>query len=1314
MTTVDKQRLLMKLLHERGQAVGPRIAPVPPGTAVPLNSAQARIWFFCQQYPNSTEYNMPELRVVARALDAGTLTAAVAELMRRHDALRLLMFERQGVPMQQDHGRIDPPVTWHDLRHLPADAAEARAIELSNQNAQSAFSVDEPYLFQVIGFGLPGDRTLLALNFHHLNIDGLSRMQAVAELDALLHGRTLDPPAPVGFLDYVAWEAERADEATMERELAYWLDKLAGDLPVLDLPRDRPRPSESSRDGHTVPVSIPGPLLVRLQQLAADEGVTVYVVLLAAYKLFLARLGRQRDVIVGTPLAGRDHEVTETILGCFVKSVPLRTSLDGDPTFRELVRRERETVVGALDNQTVPFDRVVAELAPPRLPGVTPVFQTMVNLLSGPEGAEDTGDLGVELETNSSQRELSLSLSTDGDGLGGLFIYSADIFDRETMQRFVTVFETLLAAAADQPDARAFELSLLQPAERERILHGLNPYRRPETGHLTMAQPFEEQARRTPEAVAVHGADGPVTYADLDARANRLARHLRGMGVRAGDAVGVCAGRGADQIVALYAAAKLGAPSLTVDPGLPADQIEPMLDDAAPVVVIAEAAAAPRVPAGPWRLLSLADAGTWADTSADDIPVQDGGGYGRLDLRYTATTDGPAAVVHPVAAALARLDALQRAHPIGPGDAVLATTPAGAPAPVEEVYWPLSQGATLAAAADPRSVLEAVDAHGVTTLLTSPAGLTALLQADGSGAGGSLRHVFCDGEPVSAGLRDRFQARFPGELITGYAPFETGRVTDAVVPAGTGTPALLGRPAAHVNVYVLDEALAPTPIGVPGELYIGGEIGLPEAYHRAPALTATRLLADPFGAPGARMFRTGDLGRYRGDGVLEYLGPLDRQATVHGMRVDLAEVEAAFTDQDGVWRAVVTAAPGHPDELAAFVVPAPGREPSAADLLDGAARRLPQHLVPAGVTVLDAIPEALGGGIDLEALLDLAGDGGGAAPAEPAGAVAPATPLEAGLAEIFARLLRRDTVGVTDSFFTMGGHSLLVFKLIEECAAELGVRPTVQDVFTSPSVRELAATLQTAQAELRDEDNLVSLVENQGAPLLVLVHAASGSVLPFYEVAQCLGDQFAVYALQSLPDDPPASIEDIAAVYVDAVDEVRGVAPVVLAGWSMGGCVAVEMARCWLDRDEPVAATLLIDTWAPPAFMSDAAEAAQVRESILALDVLRLEGVDAEAGALADLTAMVERNRAAFLDYRPQPYPAELDVLRASDPLPPDARPFPAGYLDGDRGWAAVAARVETAEISGSHLTLFDEAHADALAEAISAAVARRMYYEEI
>ncbi|MGW0144959.1 non-ribosomal peptide synthetase [Streptomyces sp. NPDC003333] len=1269
MTTLDaeKQRKLLRLLRERGdEHGGPHIPPVPQGTPVPLNPPQARIWFSCRQYPDTSEYSLPEMRTVDRALDLPALRAVAAELMNRHYALRVRMFELDGVPMQQDDGPIEPPVTWHDLRHLPADEAQARATAAGNEAARRPFALDGPCFFQIIGFALPGDRTMLALNFHHIVIDGLSRAMVVAELDALLAGLPLGPAPSVGFLDYVAWEQRQNDEAAVAGDLAYWTGKLAGDLPVLDLPKDRPRPAVSKRTGGTVPLSVTAPVLSRLRRLAADEGVTLFVVVMAAYKVFLARMSGQRDVIVGAPLAGRDHEVAESIVGCFVKSAPLRTDLSGDPTFREVVRQVHETVLEAHDHQAVPFDRVVAELALPRLPGVQAVFQTMVNVQSA--GAADSAGLGSELDTNAAMWDLAVSLFTDQEEMSGVLVYDADLFDTSTAVRFAAHLETLLAEGAEHPDARAFELPLLTPSERESLLRASAAPGGPDLCHRSMAEPFEEQARSTPDAVAVRAGEEALSYAQLDARADLLASALHREGVRPGDVVALCLGHGTGEIVARIAAAKLHAPYTAVVPELVAE--------AEPRVVVTDGATADQLPPGPWGVVSLADAGRWAATEPGGRPVVDGA----PDLLRLVRSPGlPGPVAQPVSMALADVEELRRRHPLEAGETVLVDSP-------ERAWWPLSAGGTVMLCPPlvhkrPRPVEAHLPADGVTTVWTTPS-------VPSTDPGTAARRVLCDGEPVTV-------AGVPGEVVARRERPETGALAQG------------GRHA----LYVLDESLEPVPLGVVGELYVGGgEECLARGYHGLPAATAERFVADPFGVPGARMVRTGELARRRENGVVEQLGPAGRQIGVHGMRVDRALVESALADQGGVALCTVTAtAQG---ALAAFVVPTGDRELSARRLTEGAARRLPDYLVPDSVTVVDAIPRTDDGGVDVDALLALRTED---APAEEEEFTAPANELEARLAAIYARLLRRDAVSVTDSFFDLGGHSLLVFKLIEECAAEFGVQPSVQDVFTNPRIRDLAATLSAAQAAPVPRDNLVGLAESPGAPLIVFVHAASGSVLPFHEVAQRLRDEFSVYALQSLADDPAATVEEMAARYVAAVDAVRGVAPVVLAGWSMGGCVAVEMARIWLLRGEPVAATLLLDTWAPPSFMSSEREAAQVRNACLALDVLRLEGADEGAAeALAGLTDMVERNRAAFLDYWPEFFPGEVDLLRACDPLPAGAPAFPAGYMDDDRGWRAFVAGLDTTEVEGGHLSLFDAEHVDGLTAAIQDAVGRRLGYEEI
>jgi len=1315
MTVLDqnKQRLLAKLLREQSAAPqGPQVPVIPPGSEVPLNSAQARIWFFCRAYPASAEYNLPEMRLMPLPLDPAALRAATAALIARHDALRLRVFERDGVPLQRDDGVFDPPVTWYDLRDRPAVEAARAAAETGHRLAQRPIPLAGP-LFEVAGFALPGDQTMLALNFHHVVIDGWSRLQIVAELDALLVGRPLDPPSPVGFLDYVAWERQNVDEELCQRELDYWLDKLGGELPVLDLPKDRPRPATSSREGHTVPLAVSAGALTRIRRIAADEGTTPFVVAISAYKVFLARVSRQRDVLVGTSLAGRDHEIAEAIAGCFVKSVALRTSLDGDPTFRDVVRRVHETLLEAHDHQAVPYDRVVAELRQARMPGVHPVFQTFFNLQPPGEGAGGVTDPVVELETNAAKWDLTVTFTEGDDGLEGLMEYAADLFDEPTVARFAASFQRLLTAAATAPDTPAFELPVLDDEERQRILYRLNPHQRPQIPYATMAQPFEEQVRRTPDAVALVDRAQTVSYADLNRRANRLARHLRGRGVRAGTYVAVCLDRGVDVIVALYAAAKLGAPYVPLDPELPDDRIAFMVEDAAPAVVLVDPAARSRMPAGAWSVIDVTDTGAWADESAADLPVG-GPGYDLVHLLYTSGTTGrPKAVAYPAAGALADIRWLQRTYPFQPGDTAIFKTSYGFDVSIWEIFWPLYVGASLAICPpgehkDPQRLLELVERHQVSMMFLVPSMTEPFLDIAPPGSCPSLRWLFCGGEPVTARIRDGFHARFGGQIVNCYGPTEAGCVTDMALPAAPGAPVPLGRPAANFALYVLDEQLEPTPIGVPGEVYIGGEVGLARGYHRRPELTAERFLPDPFGPPGSRMYRTGDLCRYRDDGVLEHLGRIGRQVKVRGMRVELAEIEAVLTEQDGVARCVATVLADRPGDIAAFIVAAEGGEVSVPAVTAAAARLLPAYMMPATVLVVPDIPRFVSGKVDFAALTERGADD----PADVGPVTAPEGELETILAGIFGQILGLPTLSVTDSFFELGGHSLLVFRLIQQCSAKLGIRPAVQDVFAAPSVRELAALISAATTP--GDANLTVIAENPGRPMIVFVHAASGSTLPFFEVGRRLAGDFAVYGLQALADDPAGGIEDIGRRYREAVDAVRGTVPVILAGWSMGGCVALEMAREWRRQGVPSAAVLMLDTWAPPSFMATDEDARWVRDSILALDVLQLEGAQDAADAVAELDRLVDRNRGAFLDYRPDFYPGEIDLLRASDPLPDARIGFPAGYMDGDRGWAAHCAQVTTAQVHGSHLSLFDAVHAAELAEAIRSVIADRMASEVI
>ncbi|MFJ6153995.1 non-ribosomal peptide synthetase [Micromonospora profundi] len=617
-------------------------------------------------------------------------------------------------------------------------------------------------------------------------------------------------------------------------------------------------------------------------------------------------------------------------------------------------------------------------------------------------------------------------------------------------------------ATTDAPDEPVFARSPLPPAERERILHHLNPYRRPDIDSTTMAQPFEEQVRRTPDAEAVVSEDASLTYAELNTRANQLAWLLRSVGARPGTFVAVSMERSVDLMVALYAVAKSGAAYVPIDPELPDARMAFMLEDSAPVAVLVDGTTRSRVPEGSWLVLAVdQDGERWVTEPTDDLPPEPGNHL--IHMLYTSGTTGrPKAVAYPVDGALADTYWLHSRYPYGPDDTVLLKTSYGFDVSIWEIFWPLYCGARVAicppgAHRDPVRLRDFIDQHQVTGMFMVPTMMHPFYDHTSRGSCPSLRRVFCGGEPVTPRVRDGFHERFDAELVNCCGPTELGCVAETVLAVEPNAPVMIGSPPEHRRVYILDDNLEPTPIGVAGELFVGGEVGIAQGYHRRPALSAERFLADPFtDQPGARMYRTGDLCRYREDGVLEHLGRIGRQVKVRGVRIELAEIEAVLAEHDDVSQCVVTVVPDRDAEIAAFVTAAPGRSVSAAALLSHAATLLPTAMHPSTVTVVSQIPTFVHGKVDISALLSQIDRTGGA---DTLPLVPPANAIEEQVAGIFCEILGRDAVSVTESFFALGGHSLLVFKLIELCTTQFQVDLSVKDVLANLTVRDLAGTI---------------------------------------------------------------------------------------------------------------------------------------------------------------------------------------------------------------------------------------------------------------
>ncbi|HEU0076134.1 MAG TPA: amino acid adenylation domain-containing protein, partial [Longimicrobiaceae bacterium] len=792
--------------------------------------------------------------------------------------------------------------------------------------------------------------------------------------DAYLAGESSPlPDLPVQYADYAVWQRRRMAGAEADRQLAWWTERMAGAPPALDLPTDRPRGAASDRRGALERVSLPAGTADALRRLARGEGATLFMALLAGWQALLARYAGQEDVVVGTPVAGRTRTETEGLIGFFVNTLALRTDLSGDPTFRELLERVRETTLGAYAHQELPFERLVEALGTRRSLSHSPLFQATLALQTADDdavlrlGAVEGEPIPVPLAAT--KFELALTLAERRDGIAGALGYRTALWDAETAARMLRHFERLLAAASAAPDTRLAAVPLLDAGEREQVLRGWNATAAdfaPTPVHLRVA----EQAARTPDAVAVVGGEYSLTYAALEERANRLASHLRGLGVGPETRVGICMERGPEMVAALLAVLGAGGAYVPLDPAYPSERLALMLEDSGAALVLTGERLRDTLPATGARVVCV-------DHAVERIARESGAAPEPVvipdNLAYTLYTSGSTGrpkgvmVTHRSLAALMEwgLRAFAREELAG----VLASTSISFDVSVFEIFLPLCAGTRVVLAENALALPQLAARDEVTLLTTVPSAAAELVRLGGIPA--SVRVVGLGGEALPRPLVDALYALPHVEKVYNlYGPTEdTVYSTTALVERGSALAPEIGRPVDNTRAFLLDSRLEPVPVGMPGELYLGGE-GQARGYLGRPALTAERFVPDPLcGVPGARLYRTGDRARRRADGTLEYLGRLDHQVKLRGFRVEPGEVEAALLEHPAVHAAAVLVREDEPGRqlLAAYVV-AGGGAVHAAVLRDRVARRVPEHMVPGAFVFLDALPLTPNGKIDRKAL----------------------------------------------------------------------------------------------------------------------------------------------------------------------------------------------------------------------------------------------------------------------------------------------------------------------------------------------------------
>ncbi|HST62245.1 MAG TPA: amino acid adenylation domain-containing protein, partial [Longimicrobium sp.] len=1053
-------------VEEMRRAELPAVVPTGRTGALPLSFAQERLWFLDRLEPGSATYNLPFARRLRGALDVGALERALGEIVRRHESLRTVFAEVDGSPVQvvAPVGAFVLPV--EDLSGLSEADRESAVRRRAGEEAVRPFDLSAGPLFRAALLRVDEEDHVLLLSLHHVVSDGWSMGVLFRELSALYaayrEGRESPlPELPVQYADYAVWQREQLEGEVLDRQLAYWAEQLAGAPELLELPTDHPRPPVRTYRGATVPVNLSRELLERVQAVGRSEGATLYMTLLGAFQVLLSKYSGSEDVVVGSPIAGRTRREVEELIGFFVNTLVLRTDLSGDPGFRETLRRVREVTLGAYENQEVPFEKLVAELQPERSLSHSPLFQVMFTLQNagGGEGALPGLRVSdVDAELASARFDLALELAVTSHGLRGRLTCDAGLFEPDTIERMAGHLERVLEQVAAGADVRLSRLELLGEAERARVLEAWNRTDAEYAADQCIHALFEAQAARTPTAVAVtHGTES-VTYAELDARANRLARYLAGLGAGPETRVGICLERSVEMVVAMLAVLKAGAAYLPLDPSYPADRLAYMLEDSGAPLLVTQSSLRTLLPAGGVRVVPVdADASAIAlepasapRTAVDSASVA----YVIYTSGSTGTPKGVQVTHGNAVSFFAGMDA-RVGGPV-PGT-WLAVTRISFDIHVLELLWTLARGFHVVVQPEPdrardgESIAEQIRRHGVTHLQCTPSLAGMLIAESGIESVAGLERLLLGGEALPAELAARITGVLPGGLINLYGPTET-TVWSATHAVQADGPVRIGRPIANARVYILDGAMRPHPAGVPGELFIGGP-GVTRGYHRRPALTAERFVPDPFGAaPGARLYRTGDRARWTAAGELEYLGRFDHQVKVRGFRIEPGEIEAALRQAPGVRDCAVVVREDAPGDrrLAAYIVGEAG-----AEALRGHTRRsLPEYMVPSVFVFLDALPLTPNGKVDRKALPvpELA-------PAEER-YVAPRTPVEEVLAGIWAQVLRLERVGAEERFFDLGGHSLLATRVLSRVRELLGVELPLRALFEGPTVAELAVRVE--------------------------------------------------------------------------------------------------------------------------------------------------------------------------------------------------------------------------------------------------------------
>ena len=1046
-----KRRLLQKYLRGGAGAERDVICPRPNGVPIPLSFAQQQIWLHEQMASDVPFYN--ETMTVYRhgPLDLVTLERCLLEIIRRHEIWRTTFEVINGEPVQIVHPapRVIP-LPLVDLRKMQGAEREAEGIRLAREDARRPFSLKNGPLLRALLIRIDNEQFRLYMTVHQIIFDAVTAYRVfLPELatlyEAFAAGQASPlPELPIQYGDFACWQRKRWPDHDGAEHLGYWRTQLAGEISPLQWPNDRPRPSIETHRGAIQRFALPAHLVRNLRCLSQQEGVSVYMTLLAGFVALLHRFTGQEDITLGSLSAGRDQAALEPLLGYFVNPLTLRVNLAGNPTFREVLSRVRGVVLDALAHQDAPFPHVVRELRYRPDPSRNPLFQVILSQQPKVPNIAPGWDLATEEVSNGgSKLDLVVVLDDRRDSIFGPITYNPDLFDDATITRTVGNWATLLAGAVADPGKHVSELPMLTEDERNQILVSWNNTRVDYPKELCLPQLVEAQVERTPNATAVVYEQDQLSYRELNARANQVANYLRKLDVGPDVLVGICMERSLEMVVGMLGILKAGGAYLPFDLEYPKERLRMVFDDSRVPILLTQQRLLSRLPATAARVMCL-DAG-WEDiagqstSNPDCVP-------GPQNLAYALYTSGstgrPKGVLNIHRGIVNRLLWMQDAYQLTPADRVLQKTPYSFDVSVWEFFWPLIAGACLVVAKpgehkDADYLVDSIRRNKITTLHFVPSMLEVFLEVRGLEACSSLKRVICSGEALPSDVQKRFFARLSAELHNLYGPTEAAvDVTSWRCRAESQGPVVpIGRPISNVQIYILDQNLQPVPVGVKGELHIGG-VALARGYLNRPELTAQKFITDPFSPePGARLYKTGDLARYRPDGNIEFHGRIDDQVKIRGFRIELGEIEAVLHECPAVRDARVTVReePSGNPCLVAYIVPALDTAFTLEEIRRHLKDKLPNYMMPT-LVLLDKLPLTPNGKFDRRTLPP---------PERPETEEpfeGPRDAVEQLLARIWTEVLGVKRVGIYDHFFDLGGHSLKAMQVIARIQNQLGLR----------------------------------------------------------------------------------------------------------------------------------------------------------------------------------------------------------------------------------------------------------------------------------